>query len=64
MTGVISSVLKTAEVVPIFRKDSKKAYKTIAQSACYQIVRQYLKVCIKDCTPLTFINRLLNLKNN
>ena len=40
-TGVFPSVLKTAKVVPVFKKDSK--------SPCYQILKKYLNnLCIRD----------------
>ena len=44
MAGLFFSVLKTATVVPVFRKDSKLDYEvTIAQSLCYQILKKYLE---------------------
>ena len=51
LTSVFPSVLKTAKVVPVFRKDSKLDYKvTIAQSLCYQILKKYLEsLRMRDC---------------
>ena len=51
MAGLFSSVLKTAKVVPVFRKDSKLYYKvTIAQSLCYQVLKKYLEsLHMRDC---------------
>ena len=44
MTGVFPSVLKTAKVVLVFKKDSKLDYiAIIVQSPCYQILKKYLK---------------------
>ena len=42
MTVVFPSVLKTAKVVSVLKKDSKLDYITIAQSPCYQILKKYL----------------------
>ena len=50
ITGVFPSVLKTAKVVPVFKKDSKLIITIIAQSPCYQILKKFLKnLCIRDC---------------
>ena len=39
MTGVFPSVLQSTKVVPVFKKDSKLDYITIAQFPCYQILK-------------------------
>ena len=53
MTGVFPSVLKTAKVVPIFKKDSKLNCSNYRQlSPCYQILKKYLKtLCRRNCMP-------------
>ena len=40
MTGVFPSVLKTSDVVHVFKKDSKLDYSTITQSPCYKILKK------------------------
>ena len=51
MTGVFPSVLKTAKVGPVFKKDSKLNYSNY-RSPSYQILKKYLKnLCIRDCMP-------------
>ena len=70
MTGVFSSVIKTAKVVPLFKKDSKFGYRNYGPISCYQILKKYLKnLCIKDFTPFSitiplFITYSLDLDNN
>ena len=50
MAGVFPSVLKTAKVVPVFKKDSKLDYSNYRPSPCYQILKKYLKnLCLRDC---------------
>ena len=49
MTGVFLSVLKTAKLLPVFKRDSVA---TIVQSPCFQMLKKYLKdLCIRDCIP-------------
>ena len=44
--GVFPSVLKTAKVVPAFKKDSKLDYSNYRPIPCYQILKKYLnKLC-------------------
>ena len=43
MTGVFPYVLNIAEVVPVFRKDSKLDYSNYLPISCYQILKKYLK---------------------
>ena len=46
LTGVFPSVLKTAKVVPAFKKDSKLDYSNYRPIPCYQILKKYLnKLC-------------------
>ena len=40
MTGVFPSVLRTSDVVHVFKKDSKLDYSTITQSPCYKILKK------------------------
>ena len=48
ITGVFPSALKTAKVVPVFKKNSKLDY----SNYCYKILKKYLKnLCIRDYTP-------------
>ena len=67
MIGVFPSVLKTAKVVPVFKKDSKLDIATIAQSPCYRTLKKFLKnLCVrpslKSCSFL--IHRLGEEKNS
>ena len=43
MTGVFPSVLKTAKVVPVFKKDSKLDYSNYRLTPCYQILEKILE---------------------
>ena len=71
MTGVFPSVLKTANVVSVFKKDSKLDhgnYRLI--SLLLKILKKYLKnLCIKDCihfsiTITIFTTYSLDSENN
>ena len=70
MTGVFPSVLKTAKVVPVFKKDSKLDYSNYRPSHCYQILKKYLKnLCIRDYILFSITIKLsitysLDLDNN
>ena len=61
--SVSLSVLKTAKVVLVFKKDS-------LSFPCYQILKKYFKnLCIKDCIPFSitttlFITYSLDLGNS
>ena len=58
MTGVFPSVLKTAKVVPVLKKDSKLDYSNYAQYPCYQILKKFFKnLRIRDCIP--FLIRIM-----
>ena len=68
--GVIPSVLKTAKVVPVFKKDSKLDYSNYRPISLLSNIEKYLKnLCIKDCIPFLitatlFITYSLDLNNN
>ena len=70
MTGVFPSVLKTAKVVPVFKKDSKLDYSSFCPISLYQTLKKCLKnLCINDCIPISititlFITYSLDLGNN
>ena len=52
MTSVFLSVLKTAKVVPVFKKDSKLDYNNYCPISLLSNIEKYLKnLCIKDCIP-------------
>ena len=54
MTGVFPSVLKTAKVGPVFKKDSKLDYSNYHLIPCYQILKKHLKSsCIRNCIPFS-----------
>ena len=58
MTDVFPSVLKTAKVVPVFKKDSKLDYSNFFPISLLsnKILKKYLKnVCIRDCIPSLII---------
>ena len=62
MTGVFPSVLKTAKVAPVFKKDSKldySNYRIILRSPCYEILKNHLKnLYMKDCIPFLITIKL------
>ena len=55
MTGVFPSVIKTAEVVLVFKKDSKLDYSNYFSISLLSNIEKILlksrKKCIKDCIP-------------
>ena len=52
MIGVFPSVLKTAELVPVLKKDSKLDYSHYRPISQLSKFKKYLKnVCVKDCIP-------------
>ena len=59
MTGVFSSVLKAAKVVPVFKKDSILDYSNSHPiSLLSNIKKKNLKsLCIRDCIP--FLMRIM-----
>ena len=66
MTGVFPSVLKTAEVIPLFEKDSKLDYSNYRPISLLSNIE---KICIKDYVPFSitmtlFITYSLDLDNN
>ena len=71
LIGVFPCVLKTAKVVPVFKKDSKLDYSNYRPiSLLSNIEKKNLKnLCIKDCIPFSitttlFITYSLDLDNN
>ena len=70
MIGVFPSVLKTAKVVPIFKRDSKLDYSNYDPISLLSNIEKYLKnLCVKDCIPFSitttlFIIYSLDLDNN
>ena len=62
MTGVFPSVLKTAKVVPVFKKDSKLDYSNYHPISLLSNIekKKYLKnLCIKDFIPFSITTTLL-----
>ena len=56
MSGVFSLVLKTAKVVPVFKKDSKLDYSNYRPISLSSNTGNYLKNrCMKDCIPFSAI---------
>ena len=54
MTGVFPSVLKTAKVVPVFKKDSKLDYSNYHPISLLSNIEKYSKnVSIRDCIPFS-----------
>ena len=52
MAGVFPSVLKTAKVVPVFKKDSKLNYGNYHPISLLSNIEKYLKnFCIRGCIP-------------
>ena len=70
MTGVFPSVLKTATVVTVFKKDSKLDYSNYRPISLLSNIEKILEnLCIKDCIPFSititiFITYSLDLGNN
>ena len=57
-TGVVPSVLKTAKVVPVFKKDSKLDYSNYFPIFLLSNLEKYLKsLCIRDFIP--FLNTII-----
>ena len=58
MTGVFPSVLKTAKVVPVFKKDSKLDYSNYCPISLLSNMEKILeKLMLRDCIP--FIIRIM-----
>ena len=54
MTGVFPSVLKTAKVVPVFKKDSKLDYSNYRPISLLSNVEKILeKLMYKNCIPFS-----------
>ena len=71
MTGVFPSVLKTAKVVPVFKKDSKLDYSNYRPISLLSNIEKILEklICIRDyilfsITIILSITYSLNLDNN
>ena len=63
MTGAFPSVLKTAKVVPAFKKDSKLDYSNYRPIPCYQILKKYLnKLCTWNYILSLFKNIICDLQ--
>ena len=60
MTGVFPSVLKSAKVVPIFKKDPELVYSNYHPISLLSNIEKYLKnLCVRDCIPSS-ITRMLS----
>ena len=56
MTSVFPSVLKTAKLVPVLKKDSKLNYRNYLPISLISRVEEiYEKFSIKDCIPLSIV---------
>ena len=56
MTSVFPSVLKTAKLVPVLKKDSKLNYRNYLPISLISRVEEiYEKFSIKDCVPLSIV---------
>ena len=56
MTSVFPSVLKTAKLVPVLKKDSKLNYRNYLPISLISRVEEiYEKLSIKDCIPLSIV---------
>ena len=70
VTGVFLSVLKTAKVVPVFKKDSKLDYSNYCPISLLSNIEKntWKNLCIKDCIPFSittlFRTYSLDLDNN
>ena len=61
MTCIFPSVLKTAKVVPAFKKDSKLDYSNYHPISFYKLLKKYLKnLFIRDCIPF-LITKILSM---
>ena len=59
MTDAFPSVLKTAKVVPVFKKDSKLDYSNYRPVSLLSNIEKILKyLCIRDCIPSLITNIL------
>ena len=58
MTGVFPSILKTAKVVPVFKKDSKFDYSNYHPISLFSNIEKLLeKLMYRDCLP--FLIRIM-----
>ena len=69
MTGVFPSVLKTAKVVPVFKKDSKLDYSNYRPISLMSNIEKILEKLIRDYIPFSItiilsITYSLDLDNN
>ena len=67
MSGVFPSVLKTAQVVPVFKKDSKLNYSNYRPIFLLSNIEKILKnVCIRDCISslITIISMTYSLDSD
>ena len=56
MTSVFPSVLETAKLVPVLKKDSKLNYRNYRPISLISRVEEiYEKLSIKDCIPLSIV---------
>ena len=53
MTGVFPSVLKTAKVVPVFKKDLKLDYNNYCPISLLSNTEKNANLCTKDCIPFS-----------
>ena len=61
MTGVFPSVLKTAKVVPVFKKDCKLDYSNYHPISLLSNIEKYLtNLCIRDRIPF-LLTKILNM---
>ena len=60
MTGVFPSVIKTAKVVPVFKKDSKLDYSNYSSISLLSNIKKILEktVCKRDCKLSLITNKL------
>ena len=53
VTGIFLPVLKTAKVLPVFKKDSKLDYSNYRPISLLSIIEKILEKLMKDCAPLS-----------
>ena len=59
VTGIFLPVLKTAKVLPVFKKDSKLDYSNYRPISLLSIIEKILEKLMKDCALLS-VTKIVN----
>ena len=64
MSDVFPSILKTAKVVPLFKKISKLDYSDYRPNSVLSNIEKTLEKPIKDCMPFSILSITYSLDSN